>query len=344
MSSVLLATCAALPDGEEDADELRSACARIGVDARWAVWDDPDVAWDEADLVVIRSTWDYTQRREEFLAWAGRRPYIANAAAVLAWNSDKTYLRELAEAGVPIVPTAWAAPGEAVVPPPGTDFVIKPAVGAGSIGAGRFAGADPGAPAAARRHAESLHALGRTVMVQPYLAGVDEHGETALVFLAGVFSHAIRKSSMLPQPVVNEVRPGYSRELFVAERITPRTPSAAERALADQVLAAVPGSTDLLYARVDLLPTPTGPVLIELELTEPSLFLSHADGAADRFAVVVADAAARVRTEPGAVAADTPAAGTPAAGTSAADTPAADTSAAGTSGRRPECSFGDLPA
>ena len=307
MSSVLLATCAALPHGDiggdGDAEELLTACARVGTDARWAVWDDPAVSWDQADLVVVRTTWDYTLHRGEFLAWAAARPRIANPAAVLAWNSDKTYLRGLAEGGVPVVPTTWAAPGEALALPSGTDFVVKPAVGAGSVGVGRFAADDPDAPRAARRHAGSLHALGRTVMVQPYLGDIDEHGETALVYIAGAYSHAIRKGSMLPEPVVNEVRPGFSRELFVAERITPREPSPAERDLAERVLAAVPGSADLLYARVDLLPTSTGPVLIELELTEPSLFLRHGDGAADRFARAIADTASRDSSTARAVAA-----------------------------------------
>jgi glutathione synthase/RimK-type ligase-like ATP-grasp enzyme len=296
MASILLATCAALPDGEpdEDGSQLTAACRRAGLDPTWAVWDDPDVAWNEADLVVIRSTWDYTPRRTEFLAWAATLARVANPVPVLAWNSDKTYLRELAEAGLPVVPTSWAAPGEAVDLPAGTDFVVKPAVGAGSVGAGRFAADDPAAPDAARRHAAALHALGRTVMVQPYLGQVDEHGETALVFIGGVYSHAIRKASMLPEPVVHTVNAGTPRELFVAERITPREPSPAERALAERVLAAVPGSPDLLYARVDLLPTPGGPVLIELELTEPSLFLSHAEGAADRFAGAIAAAVVAV--------------------------------------------------
>ena len=131
-------------------------------------------------------------------------------------------------------------------------------------------------------------------MVQPYLSEVDEHGETALVFIDGVYSHSIRKASLLPEPVVHAVAVPRSHDLFVAEGITARDPSKAERALADQVLAAVPGSGDLLYARVDLLPSPDGPVLIELELTEPSLFLRFADGSADRFAHAIARAAQQI--------------------------------------------------
>ena len=294
MPSILLATCAALPDGEPDEDGtlLTAACAAAGLDAHWAVWDDAGVAWHEADLVVVRSTWDYTPRRDEFLAWAAGQNRVANPAPVLAWNSDKTYLRELAGAGIPVAPTAWAAPGTAVDLPSGTDFVVKPAVGAGSVGAGRFAGDDRDAFEAARRHVEALHDLGRTVMVQPYLDGVDDYGETGLIFIGGAYSHAIRKASMLPEPVVHGVKAGSIRELFVAERITSREPSVPERALAERVLAAVPGSPELLYARVDLLPSPQGPVLIELELTEPSLFLAHCHGAADRFAQAMARSAA----------------------------------------------------
>jgi hypothetical protein len=117
-------------------------------------------------------------------------------------------------------------------------------------------------------------------MLQPYMAHVDDAGETALLYIGGRFSHAIRKGAMLDGPDLGVAG------LYKEERIDPRTPSAAEHAVAEQVLAAVPGGTaDLLYARVDLVPGPDGaPVLMELELTEPSLFLDYSDGAAERLA------------------------------------------------------------
>jgi hypothetical protein len=130
-------------------------------------------------------------------------------------------------------------------------------------------------------HVSSLQASGRTVMVQPYLPGVDTYGEMSLVYLGGAYSHAIRKGPLLagPAPAV--------AGLFVEEAVTPRAPSSAERALADAALAAVPRRP--LYARVDLLPGPSGePLLAELELTEPSLFLGLSDGAPDRFAAALA--------------------------------------------------------
>lgn len=281
--TVLLATCAALPDGDEDAGLLADALGELGITARWQVWNDPGASWDE-HLTVLRSTWDYTDAHEAFLAWTRRVPRLVNPAPVLAWNTDKTYLAELAASGVPCVPTVFAAPGEPVGFPPSGDFVVKPAVGAGSRGAGRFGS---GRRAAAARHVAELHGQGRTVLVQPYLDEVDSAGETALVYIGGEFSHAIGKGAMLPRDIVH---PAQSFALFVEERIEARTPDDAELAIGAKVMGALRERLghDLLYTRVDLLPTRSGPVLGELELAEPSLFLGYAPGAAQRFAAAIA--------------------------------------------------------
>ena len=281
--TVVIATCAELPAGDEDGDALVAALADRGVAARWQVWNDPAASWAD-DLVVVRSTWDYTSDRDGFVAWARSMPRLANPAEVIAWNSDKTYLRDLAEAGVPVVSTTFFAPGETARLPLAGEFVVKPSVGAGSMGAGRFA-AD--AADAARAHVTSLHDAGRTVLVQPYVTDVDTVGETALVYLDGVFSHAIGKGAMLPAGMVH---PADGYRLYVEERIEAREASAAELAVGDQVMRLLRAwfGADLLYARVDLLPTPAGPLLIELELTEPSLFLSYDAKAADRLAEAIA--------------------------------------------------------
>jgi hypothetical protein len=121
-------------------------------------------------------------------------------------------------------------------------------------------------------------------MVQPYLDAVDTLGETALIFFDGVFSHAIRKGPLLARGIEGDKFEG----LFVQEQIDPREPSDAERRVARQVIDAIPGGP-CLYARVDLIPAASGePVLLELELTEPSLFLSHSAGAPDRLAAAIA--------------------------------------------------------
>lgn len=284
--SIALATCAELPAGDEDSQHVGAALNAVGVSASWHVWSDPQVDWTAFDLTVVRSTWDYTLDPAGFLAWAHRVPRLANPGAVLAWNTDKTYLRDLGAAGIPVVPTAWADPGEPVELP-GSDFVVKPSVGAGSNGAGRFAG---GAHEAARSHAAALHEAGRTVMVQPYLSEVDTAGETALIYFDGEFSHAVRKAPMLERATVNVLAPGLSTGLFQPERITARRPDDAELAVGAQVLAYLRQrfGGDLLYARVDVLPSPAGPVVIEVELTEPSFFLLHDEPATDRFAAAVA--------------------------------------------------------
>lgn len=281
---VVLATCAALPDLDKDGPGLLDALDRAGVDARAAVWDDPTEEWDQADLVVVRSTWDYTERRDRFVAWARAVPRLANPAEVLDWNTDKGYLEALAASGVPVVPTTWIGPGDPVELPTGTEFVVKPTVGAGARGAGRHR---PDGRAAALAHVRDLLARGRRVMVQPYLESVEQAGETGLVFIDGSFSHAIRKGQVLRAPGAGARDPG-----DVA--ITPSTAAADERERAEQVLAAVPGPRPLLYARVDLLRSASGePLLSEVELTEPALFLSDAPGSTERLAEAVA---ARVRT------------------------------------------------
>jgi glutathione synthase/RimK-type ligase-like ATP-grasp enzyme len=278
---IALATCRELPAGDDDAAPLLAACAAAGLDADWRTWDDPAVDWGSYDLVVIRATWDYAPRRDDFAAWAASVPRLANPADVVAWNTDKTYLRELAGAGVPVVPTAWLAPGAPVDWPDWPDLVVKPTVSAGSQDTARY-GADE--QDRAREHADRLLAAGRPVMVQPYLAGVDTEGETMVVHLGGDFSHAFTKAAIL--------RPGESAEtdaLFRPEQVSPVEPTAAQRSVAEQALAAVPGGPErLLYARVDLLPDESGdPVLIELELTEPSLWLSAVPGSADRLAAAI---------------------------------------------------------
>ena len=281
---VLLATCADLPAGDEDGEALVTSLRAHGVDAQWRVWSAAR-DWD-ADLVVIRSTWDYTLDRDAFLGWAGSVPRLRNPADVVAWNSDKVYLRELAAAGIPIVPTAFAAPGERISFGDHPEFVVKPSVGAGSKGAGRFAEA---AHEDAQRHAAALHEAGRTVLVQPYLRGVDASGETALIYIDGEFSHAVTKGAMLPAGTVNALDPGFSHSLYVEERITAATAGAAELAVGAQVLDWVRQRFGAqLYTRVDLLPGPDGPVVVELELAEPSLFLLYAPGAVDHFAAAIA--------------------------------------------------------
>ncbi len=284
MPSVLLASCAPAVGTDEDEPLLLAALADVGVTAGVADWADPSVDWAAADAVVVRSTWDYAPRRDEFLAWARTVEGVTrlfNPADVLAWNTDKRYLAGLADAGIPVVPTAWAATADELPAALGRwdDLVVKPTVSAGARDTARFR---PGEDAGA--FAEGILATGRSVMVQPYLARLDADGETGLVYLDGAYSHAFRKGALLAGAALG---PG----LYAEEEIEPREATAAQRVIGDAVLAATPDRTGgaPLYARVDLVPGADGePVLIELELTEPSLFLSTDDGAAARVAAAIA--------------------------------------------------------
>jgi glutathione synthase/RimK-type ligase-like ATP-grasp enzyme len=200
---------------------------------------------------------------------------------VLAWNTDKRYLGELAAAGLPIVPTAFVTPGRRAALPEEA-FVVKPAVSAGSRDTARFAG---GEDARARALVADIGATGRVAMIQPYVRSVDAHGETALLFLAGRYSHAIRKGALL----VEGREP--TQDLFAAEQIAPCTPRGAELDVATRVVAHAARRFGVLpYARVDLVAGEDGaPLLLELELTEPSLFFAHGPAdAPDRLAAVVA--------------------------------------------------------
>lgn len=250
--------------------------------AEIVAWEDESVAWADFDLVVVRSTWNYTEHLDEFLSWAERvdaATRLINPLPTIRWNTDKRYLAELAEAGIPAVPTTYVAPGEDIpLESLAGHVVVKPTVGAGSRGASLFRD-DVDAAAA---HVRSLHARGSTAMIQPYLSHVDTHGETALVYLAGEFSHAARKSAILSRNLA------FSTGLYADEEIVPATASSAERELGDRIVSLIPDvapdGAGVVYARVDLLPTPDGPVLLELELTEPSLFLTVEAGAAGRAA------------------------------------------------------------
>lgn len=291
-----LVTCSEYPDGYDDDVLVIAPLAALDIDATFVTWDDAAADWTSFDLVVLRSTWDYTPRLDEFLTWAEGVPGLVNPAAAVRWSSDKRYLVELARAGAPVIPTMFVVPGAASdalgaaigdTAAAASRFVVKPTVGAGSVDVGLFELADQSAIEQATKHAATLLERDRAVMVQPYLDGIDASGETALIFVRGEFSHAIRKEPMLAGGVAE------FEGLFGEERTSPSDPTTAQLEAADAVLDATPFDRDaLLYARVDLLPDANGaPLLLELELVEPSLFLADGAGAAERFAAGIATVA-----------------------------------------------------
>ncbi|MFD3574853.1 RimK family alpha-L-glutamate ligase [Streptomyces sp. NPDC058644] len=254
---------------DRDLPELARSLGAAGADVATVSWDDPEADWERFDLVVIRSAWDYSERVTEFVAWAGRvarLTVLANPASVVRWNTDKRYLEELAGAGVPVVPTRYLAPDDTVEVPDDGEFVVKPTSGAGARYAGRYG---KGEREAAVRHIERMHGEGLTAMVQPYMPRIDETGERALVYVGGRFLHAIQKGAVLAPGTA------YDDEKMPHPDLRPWQPTPAELAVAERALAAVPGSPELLYARVDLVDgaDDEGPCVMELELVEPNLFL-----------------------------------------------------------------------
>jgi hypothetical protein len=279
---IAFATCSALPDG---ADDDRPTVELLGADVH--AWDDPAVDWHAYDRVVLRSTWDYTQRPEAFLAWCRTvgAERLRNGPELVAFSADKRYLGALS---CPHVPTAFVAPGDPFPPLVG-EVVVKPSVSAGARLTGRFG---PAAHAEAHALIARIHAAGRVALVQPYLDAVDRRGETALVFLGGERSHVLRKRAVLAP---DEVAPVAAGELAVAaamledDLVVAGEADGAERVLAQRVLAEVAARFGTpLYLRVDLVHDAHGaPLLLELEAIEPALYLATAEGAAERFAAAV---------------------------------------------------------
>ncbi len=285
--SVALVTAREARGLDEDLPPLEAAMQAAGIRTRVVDWDDPAVDWASFDVALVRSTWDYTDRLREFLLWVestATLTHLLNAPAVIRWNTDKHYLADLARADVPVVPSTFIEPGgsaEQIIAAflashDCPEFVVKPSVSAGSRDTQRHPRTQL-QPALAQ--AQRLLDAGRSVLLQPYLDSVDSEGETALLFFAGRFSHAIRKGPLLPPGSTASPAIG----LFAPEKIRARTPGADELRVAEQVLRAIPFPVPL-YARVDLIRNASGsPVLLELELTEPSLFFAHAPGSAERF-------------------------------------------------------------
>jgi hypothetical protein len=266
-----------------DDELLIPPLAARGWQAEFVPWDSTTACWDDFDLVVIRSTWDYYRRWEEYLEVLSRieasRAQLHNPLDVVRWNIDKRYLAELETRGATIVPTVWQSsfdPGS--LPAVRSQFgrgelIVKPNVSAGADATYRLAASATGDSIEA-----IAHELGtRRVMLQPMIASVVEVGEYSLFYMGGKYSHAILKT---PKAHDFRVQEEYGSSII------PVTPEADLLQASEQVMKAV-GRT-LLYARVDLARLADGtPAVMELELIEPSLYLRYDEGAAERFAEAV---------------------------------------------------------
>ncbi len=290
------------PDFVSEVDgPLTAALRRRGAAVHLPRWDDASVDWSRFDLALVRTTWDYTARRDDFVAWAAAAAsctQLWNSADVLRWNTHKSYLLELEERGAPVVPTAWLGQDDrvdlaALLSIRSWDrAVIKPAVAAGSEGLARVRvvpGPPPGSPqdpppgptgeldiVAGQRHLDRLLAAG-DVLVQPFLPAIERSGELSLIVVDGQVTHAVRKQ---PGPGDFRVQEGFGGSMQVVD------PDPTARELARWIVQATGG--ELIVSRVDLVVDEVGTwQLVELEATEPDLYLRVAPAAAEPLADAV---------------------------------------------------------
>jgi glutathione synthase/RimK-type ligase-like ATP-grasp enzyme len=273
MPDVRFVTCAALPAPDPDTPRLAAALDARGVEVEIADWRDPAVDWSTAPFTMLRSPWDYVERLDEFLAWAEHAATVSalwNPFALIRWNTHKSYLLELSAQGAPIVPTVLLPQGSAAALDGIADaqgwnaLVVKPAVGVGANGAGKFELGDPYAQA----HLDDLLLRG-DALVQPYVRSIAVDGEISIVLADGFATHAVCK-----QPAAGD----YRIQEHHGGRTKAMTASASLVEFGERVHSVLPAHA--LYARIDVIAIGGQWHVMEVEVTEPSLFLEFGPPAA----------------------------------------------------------------
>jgi len=279
MKLLFCATSESIPSLTEDDQGLIAPLAKRDIEARAAVWSDRNIPWSNADAVLIRSCWDYHLRLEEFLGWiAGLEEagvQVWNPPAMVRWNADKIYLRELERRGVPIVPTLWPEEGfrlqQELRERAWKKAVVKPRVSATAYRTVLTTADEANAQALVD---DLLRGPG--AMVQKFIEEISSRGEWSLIFFSGDFSHAVIKT---PQAGDFRVQHDFGGSEQIAEA-PDSVIQAARRAVA--TVESIP-----LYARVDGVESGGQFLLMELELIEPALFLKLSEGGAERFAEAI---------------------------------------------------------
>jgi glutathione synthase/RimK-type ligase-like ATP-grasp enzyme len=281
MPRVALITDRERPKLTHDDRLLVPALAARGITATPVIWDDPDLDFARWDALIVRSPWDYHRRFDAFTAWMdaaeAARARLWNPVSTLRWNTRKAYLEELTDLGAPGIPTVRLAAGqpaslrELARERDWPEMVVKAEVSGG----GAFTWHVTADRIDAVQAELDVELPRRSFLVQPFLAGVSA-GEVSLVFVDRIYSHAVLKQPAKGSFLVHEEHGGTLRQ----HRPDPAWITAAQR-----ILGLVDG--DLLYARVDLIGTAAGPVLVELELVEPELFVRFDAAAPARFATAV---------------------------------------------------------
>ena len=290
---VTLVTCKAQPTLFHGEEGLPDELAARGCDPQIKVWNDPDVDWSEAGMVVVRSVSDYAQDRRAFLEWTRSLRRVQNSCDVLDWNSDKHYLKELAALGMPTIPTNWLEPAQNLSKhqihtrfPAFGEFVVKPAVSSGVRDIGRYTTVDTRQRQAAMRQVQGLLGEGRSVMIQRYVEEIDLHGEISLVFFNGLVSHAVEKRAALHPSSITD--PTVHEAVVTAEpadSVAWKWGEEIRRVLHDYVRERNGHDDLLLFNRVDLVPDGQGSFMVmEVSLVDADLYLGTTPRALGNFA------------------------------------------------------------
>ncbi|PHM38493.1 ATP-grasp domain-containing protein [Xenorhabdus innexi] len=294
MNTVALITDEASLSEDYDMPLLLEACRTIGLGAEVCSWKDPTIDWSHFDAVLLRSPWSYVSHLPEFLAWCERISALTelfNPLSAVRWNLDKFYLADLAAYGVPVVPSRFISPGMNILlslreflaeHPEAEEIVIKPTVGAYSKDVQRYKRQEENKSV---EHITYLTEKGCHVILQPYLESVDSDGETNLTYFDGVYSHAIRKGALL----MSDGTVNFPLQEFRRAREAGEDERAVASFALDTAVRHMGLEGALLYGRVDLVRSKDGnPIVLEIEICEPSLNLPFAEGSAMRFAQALA--------------------------------------------------------
>lgn len=287
---IALATCDELPEWEVDDRLLHDALRSHEVDFDQPSWSDRTVDWSAYDACLVRTTWDYVERRDEFVAWAQRvakSTRLFNPMDTIRWNTCKSYLLDLKQAGIPIIPTHWLERGDSfdlkriLLDHGWHRGFIKPRIGATARATFRF-NRDDQSLLEADRHLSRLldH---EAALVQPYLPSVETFGEWSAIFINGVMTHAVQKI-----PVAGDYR--VQDDFGGVDHLY--RPDPGEMGFVNDVMQTLSSNPEWtgeigqapLYARIDILKDGDKPLINEVELVEPSLFFRHGPHCADELA------------------------------------------------------------
>ena len=273
-----------------DSAVLMKALERRGVESRRVAWDDPSVNWAEPDLCIIKSASNYITKPDSFIRWAKNveeKTRLWNNSSLVEWNHDKHYLRDLELKGVQIPPSVFVERESdekltSILSGKGWDeIVIKPTIGSGSFGLKRFE-ADSGE---ADSSLEELRSRGYSfdfmddvykcppgdVIVQKFIPEI-VNGEVSLLYFGGELSHAVIKRAKVGD---------FRSHRFYGASVEKHAPSIDELRIGELVLGVMEHTE---YARIDMVNTSRGPLVIEVELIEPFLFFEMFPEAAEVFA------------------------------------------------------------